>query len=146
MLLLCGCATYHISPESLRDQLTSSNTVTRRANVTPMFFMGTPSVGAFLFMGAVVGGSAVYNSKNKGTQCNGLHEVLVLDKKEKEYWLPVTGRTGLKIVRRDGRHVIVYFDTVILEDSCISGSKTHFFKSRIKPIPLTDIAKLELQK
>ena len=111
MFLLSGCATYHISTQSLAEQFASSGTEAK-INVNG----------------------------------NDLRTVTVLDKKGTKEELFVTRSTGMKITKKNGKHTTVYFDTILLTDSTLSGCKTHFFNSRIKPIKFADISKIELQK
>jgi hypothetical protein len=77
---------------------------------------------------------------------NTLREVTVLDKSEKEVILTVSNRTGIRITKKDGKRNTFYFDTLIIQDSTITGKKDHFFGINIKPINLNDIQKIELQK
>jgi len=111
MFLLSGCATYHISTQSLAEQFANSGTEAK-INVNG----------------------------------NDLRTITVLDKKGTKEELFVTRSTGMKITKKDAKHTTVYFDTILLTDSTLSGCKTHFFKSRIKPIKFADISKIELQK
>jgi hypothetical protein len=58
----------------------------------------------------------------------------------------VTNRTSVRITLADSSRTTFYFNTLLIKDSTISGSKTHFFEAHIRPIKLRDIAKIELQK
>ncbi|MBA2610468.1 MAG: hypothetical protein H0U95_00760 [Bacteroidetes bacterium] len=77
---------------------------------------------------------------------NSLNEVKVLDKYEKECIIPVTHHTGVRITKKDGKRKTFYFDTLIIEDSTITGKNDHFLGISIKPINLNNINKIELQK
>lgn len=77
---------------------------------------------------------------------NSLKQIKVLDKNAHAFILPVTNHTGVKITKNDGDHTTFYFNTLLLQDSTITGSKTHFIEARIKPIKFMDIAKIELQE
>ena len=111
VFLLSGCATYHISKQSLAEQL----------------------AGTRIEKKLVVNG-------------NDLRTINVLDSKGRNTVLDVTRSTGVKITKTNGKHTTVYFDTILLDDSTISGCKTHFLNSRIKPVKLSEISKIELQK
>ena len=123
-LLFTSCATYHITTESLIEQLANTQKE-KKVNFIIVF-------PVFFYPGIVTG--------------NSLQEVTVLDKNEKEYVLPVTHRTGVRITKKDGKRKTFYFDTLLIQDSTITGKNEHFIGTNIKPIKLKDIQKIELQK
>jgi hypothetical protein len=116
LTLLTGCATYQISTASLAEQLTGNS-------VSKGYGLATESV--------------------KG---NDLATVKCIDKNGKEIELPVTNRTGVKITKTDNSKTEFYFNTLLIKDSTIVGSKTHFFNAKVKPIKLSDISKIEIMK
>jgi len=118
VLILSGCATYHITTQSLRDQL-AGTTMEKKSNLL----------------------IPVDNIKG-----NSLTTVNVLDKKEQPYTLHVTQRTGVRIKQNNGKKVTFYFNTLQVTDSTITGSKTHLYNAKIKPILLRNITSIELQK
>lgn len=123
-MLLTSCATYHLSTQSLMEQFASSQTEKKiNVLVAPPYF----------FFPGIVNG-------------NNLRTIGVLDKHEQPQTLNVTRHMGVKITQNTGKHTIFYFDTLLLQDSTISGSKTHFFTAKIRPIKLANISKIELQK
>jgi len=124
LFLLTGCATYHLSTQSLVEQFGNSSTEKKKI-VLPIF----PYV---FFVDPVTG--------------NDLQTIKVLDKKGQEIVLPVTNRTGIRITKSDSSRTTFYFNTLLLKDSTITGSKTHFFNAHIKPINFKDISKIEIQK
>ena len=123
-LLLCSCTTYHISTQSLLEQFANTQKETK-VNI----LIAPP----FVFFPGIVDG-------------NSLREITVLDKKEQAHILPVTRRMGVKITQKNGKKTTFYFDTLLLQDSTITGNKTHFFTSHIKPILFANISKIELQR
>ena len=124
IFLLSSCTTYHLSTQSLLEQFAGSQ---KQTKVT--LLIAPP----FVFFPGIVDG-------------NSLHSITVLDKKEHEHTIPVTRSTGVKITQKSGKHTTFYFNTLLLQDSTINGSKTHFFNARIHPIKFADISKIELQK
>lgn len=123
VVLLSGCATYHITTESLLEQFAGVSQQTKvNMLIAPPFVC---------FPGVVKG--------------NSLREITVLDKNGREHTLPVTNHTSVKITRKEGKKTTFYFDTLLLKDSTITGNKTHFIKSNIKPIYFADITGIELQ-
>jgi hypothetical protein len=123
LILLTGCATYHITTESLLQQF---------ADVTPETKKNFIIAFPLIFPGTVKG--------------NSLTEIKVLDQNNKERILPVTSHTGVRITKKDGSRKTFYFDTLLIQDSTINGKKSHFVGIDIKPFKLADIAKIELQR
>jgi hypothetical protein len=120
---LSSCATYHITTQSMVQQFANTQKETKVTVVIapPIFFPG------------IVTG-------------NSLRTIKVFDKTEKEVILPVTNHTGVRITKKDGRRNTFYFNTLIIQDSTMTGKKDHFFGINIKPINLNNIQKIELQK
>ena len=123
-LLLSGCATYHLSTQSLMEQFANTQ---KEKKITVLI------MPPYLFFPGVVDG-------------NNLREITVLDKQEQERTFPVTRHMGVRITKQDGKKTTFYFNTLLLKDSTITGSKTHFFNAKIKPIKFSDINKIQLQR
>ena len=121
-LLLGGCATYHLSTDSLVKQMADTQPERK--------YIYTP---ATLFIPFSVDG-------------NSLHRLKCLDKNGKETTIDVDNRTSVRITLLDNSRKTFYFNTLLLKDSTITGSKTHFFEMHIKPVNLRDIAKIQVQK
>ncbi|BAV04343.1 hypothetical protein SAMN05421788_11071 [Filimonas lacunae] len=79
----------------------------------------------------------------KGTD---LKQVICLNKSEAIDSLEVTNLTAIRIYKKDNSKTTFYFNTIKLTDSTITGCKTHFFNSYIKPIALTDIERIEIMR
>jgi PBP1b-binding outer membrane lipoprotein LpoB len=122
-LFISGCATYHLTTQSLLKQFADTQQE-KKVN----FIIAPP----FMFPGIVNG--------------NSLREIKVLDSKEQEQVITVTNHTGIRITKKDGKRSTFYFDTLLIQDSTITGKKDHFFGMNIKPINLNSIQKIELQK
>ncbi len=122
-LLLSSCATYHMTTQSLIEQLADTQ---KEKKVTVL-------VAFPLFFPGVVTG-------------NSLLQVKVLDKNGKECVIPVTNHTGVRLTKKDGKRKTFYFNTLIIQDSIITGKNDHFIGTNIKPINLNNIEKIELQK
>ena len=123
LLAFTACQTYHMTTRSLVEQLAGTQKETKLN-----FIVAFPIV----FPGIVKG--------------NSLHEVKVLDKNEQECVLAVTNHTGIRITKKDGKRKTFYFDTLIIQDSMITGKNDHFLGINIKPINLNNIEKIELQR
>jgi hypothetical protein len=116
MTFLTSCASYMVSTSNLSDQLTGD----------------TVSKGYLLAKVAVKG--------------NDLKTVKCVDKNGKEKEITVTNRTGVRITKIDNSKTTFYFNTLLIKDSSIVGSKTHFFNDKIKPIKFSDISKIEIME
>ena len=116
MAFLTSCASYMISTSSLSDQLNGD----------------AVSKGYLLAKDAVKG--------------NDLKTVKCVDKNGKEKEITITNRTGVRITKTDNSKTTFYFNTLLIKDSSIVGSKTHFFNDKIKPIKFSDISKIEIME
>jgi len=75
---------------------------------------------------------------------NDLKTIKCLDKNGKEKEIIITNRTGVRITKVDNTRKTFYFNTLLIKDSSIVGSKTHFFNDQIRPIKFSDIIKIEV--
>jgi hypothetical protein len=121
--LLSSCATYHISTQSLLQQMANTQPENKFVFIAgPVFFIPFTVTG------------------------NSLTSITVLDIHENEYLLPVTNQTSVRITKNDGTRKTFYFNTLLVRDSVMTGKMDHFIGTNIKPILLSEIAKIELQK
>ena len=120
--IITSCVTYHITTQSLLQQLANTQPE-KKINILVAF--------PIVFPGIVNG--------------NSLREVKVLDKDEHETLIPVSRQTGVRITKKDGTRKTFYFDTLLVQDSTITGKNDHFFGVNITPINLNNIDKIELQ-
>ena len=123
IISIAGCTTYHLTTQSLMEQFADAKHQDKHLMLfTPPFF----------FYGSVYG--------------NDISTLKVYDKDEKEYFINVDNHTGVRITKKDSSRRTFYFNTLLIKDSAITGSKTHFFEWQITPIRLDDILKIEIQK
>ena len=123
LFILSSCETYHLSTQSLLTQFADTKKETKLN-----FIFAYP----LIFPGVVTG--------------NNLREIRCLDKNEQKVNINITNHTGVRITKKDGKRKTFYFDTLLVQDSVINGSESHFLGLTIKPIKLNDIEKIELQK
>ncbi|HXB94084.1 MAG TPA: hypothetical protein VNU70_02960 [Puia sp.] len=121
-LLLASCATYHVSTQSLVQQMVDTKPEKK--------IIYAPTLPPIPF----------------SVQGNDLRRIVCLDKNGKETSIEITNRTSVRITRNDSTHTTFYFNTLLIRDSTVTGSKTHFFEAHIRPIKLRDITKIEIQK
>ncbi len=76
---------------------------------------------------------------------NGIKEIQCIDKKGALYLIKVNKRTQIRITRKGGTKQIMYFDTIFTKSDLFYGSKTHFPKLPLKPVPAEEITRVELQ-
>jgi hypothetical protein len=129
VLVVTGCQTYHLTTESLCQQFIDAKN--QRHSLSDNF-VPIGLLSALIFSGSVEG--------------NDLGVVKCLDKDGKEVNIEVTNHTGVRITKKDGSRVTFYFNTLLIKDSTITGSKSHIFEARINPVILKNIAIIELQK
>lgn len=122
LFFLVSCATYHLSTDSLVQQMADTRPEKQ--------YIYTPSLPFIPF----------------SVDGNNLHQLKCLDKNGKETTIEVTNRTSIRITLADSTRQTFYFNTLLLKDSTVSGSKTHFFEMHTKPIKLRNVAKIEVQK
>lgn len=120
--LLASCATYHLSTESLVQQMADTQPEKKYTYMPSLPFVPFSVEG------------------------NSLQQLKCLDKDGKETTIGITNRASVRITLSDGSRSTFYFNTLLLKDSTISGSKTHFFEMHVKPIKLRDVVKIEVQK
>ena len=113
---LTSCASYMISTSSLAEQLNGD----------------TVSKGYLLAKDAVKG--------------NDLKTITCVDKNGKEKTITVTNRTGVRVTKTDNSKVSFYFNTLLIKDSSIVESKTHFLNAKVTPIKFSDISKIEIME
>jgi hypothetical protein len=116
LLFLMACSSYQITKSSLSDQI-NGNSVNK----------------GYLFAASAVQG-------------NTLTTVKCIDKSGKEVNLTVTNQTMVKIILVDNSSVKFYFNTLLIKDSTITGSKTHFFNYKVKPIKFGAIEKIQIME
>jgi hypothetical protein len=116
IVFLTSCASYLISTSSLAEQLTGD----------------AVSKGYLLAKDAVKG--------------NDLKTIKAVDKNGKEKLITVTNHTGVRITKTDNSKTTFYFNTLLIKDSAITGSKTHFFNDKVKPIKFSEISKIEIME
>ena len=114
LILLTGCASYNITVDSLTAQL--NDQVANKG----------------------------YLLAKENVKGNTLVSVKCIDKNGKELVLPVTNRTGVRIYTKDNSKKTFYFNTLLIKDNLIYGSKTHFVNAQIDPIKLSDIKEIEI--
>lgn len=121
LLSLAGCATYHLTPQRLQEQL----------KAPPEGSYSVIAEKQFVF---------------KQPVSNGIRQILCLDKNGRERTINVTKHTSLRLSIQNGIQRTYYFDTVFLKDSLLVGNPSRTIDIPLKPIELTDVEKVEIRK
>jgi hypothetical protein len=77
---------------------------------------------------------------------NDLREINCYDKNGMKSTIQITTHTSVRIIQKDNSKTTFYFNTLLIKDSLITGSKSHFAEIKIQPINLNNIALIEVQK
>ena len=77
---------------------------------------------------------------------NDLREIKCLDKNGTQNTIPLTTHTSVRITQKDSSRTTFYFNTLVIKDSLILGSKSHFAQLNIQPINLNKVALIEIRK
>jgi len=122
-LLSTSCASYTIPVSSFREQMINAQPEKMKAaNIsTPLFFY-----------------SIRYHS-------NDIESIKVIDKKGKECTMYNSPSIEMRVTHQNGKRYCFYFDTVVLENDTIKGSRSRFAPNLSHEIPLAQIVKIEIQ-
>ncbi len=118
--LLCSCATYHLAPGDLVNQIRAAHQ--NELNVTH----SSPMIP-----------SQRYNG-------NGVKELICYDKHEKKTSLRITPAIEMRITDTNGHRHIFYFDTVNLEDSVLVGMNSRILSTK-RRLSIANMRKVEVQ-
>ncbi len=119
LFLLAGCKTYHITPESLREQLQGTEpTVVRTQG--PVFEVHT-------------------------YKANGIRMIHCTDKEGRPVELPNGPSIEARITMRSGKRNTMYFDRIELRNDTLLGHPSRFAPTLEVRIPFSDIVKVEVQ-
>ncbi|HCT29850.1 MAG TPA: hypothetical protein DIW31_03755 [Bacteroidales bacterium] len=105
-----------------------------------------------ILLAVMITGCATYNMApqtlkkilEKGNPQVGVTQLNVVDKDGKSVVLTPTIHTAVRITKNDDTRQQLYFITLSLKDSVITGSKSVIFNFPIKPIKVSEIKKVEL--
>ena len=76
---------------------------------------------------------------------NNVQGLYVLDKNGNELFLDNSPSIEMRVTHRNGKKYHFYFDTVILENNTLSGSRSRFISGLTRDIPMDSIQKIEVQ-
>lgn len=121
--LLFSCKTYTIPVESFRKQMTEpGNEKLRDVEIN------NPT-----------------SYSNLKYQANSVKSIVVIDKNGNNIEIENSPKLEMRITRKNGKKDILLFDTVIVENDTLKGSKSRILQNLRREIPLTNIEKIEIQ-
>ncbi|TDS64991.1 hypothetical protein [Myroides indicus] len=120
LLSVCvSCATYEMSPVSLKNQLENSSMVEKKIslNALPIFF----------------------NSSYNALQLDSLE---VFDKKGNKIYLHNSPSIEICVIDFKGEKFTMYFDTVVIENDTLIGSRSQFMPNIKHRVPFNTLSKI----
>ncbi len=124
-ITLFGCnTTYHITTQSLLEQLATS----KKDNKDSIRILAPYQ----FFPGSVEGRS--------------IKEIKCVDKEGETCLLGITKRTSIILTEADGSRKSVYFNALLVEDSLMGSSRNHSFRTKNKPVKISDIANIDIER
>ncbi len=85
------------------------------------------------------------NWRNIKYYSNNVEGLFVVDKKGEELYLRNSPSIEMRVTHINGKRYYFYFDTVILENNVLMGSRSRFISGLTRNIPLDSIVKIEVQ-
>ncbi len=76
---------------------------------------------------------------------NGIPAIECFDKNGQATVIKVNRNSQVRISKKGGAKQICYFDSCFIIDNFFYGSKTHFARNPLPPVPLDEIIKVEFQ-
>jgi len=76
---------------------------------------------------------------------NTLKFIKVVDKKGQVVELENSPKLEMRVTRKNGKKTVFMFDTVIVENDTIKGSRSRIIQSLTKEIPLSMVEKIQIQ-
>jgi len=121
-VLMGSCKTYTISPESLKSQLLESGNIRQEVEINNPLLYG-----------------------NIRYKANAIGHLSISDRDGNRLLMPNSPALEMRITQKNGKRNIFYFDTVILENDSLKGSKSRFIPGLTGSIPFDSIVKIEIQ-
>ena len=123
ILMLVSCKSYTIPIDSFKEQLVNTNSSNQK----------TVTINNPLYYG------------NISYAANNIDKIIVLDKNGNEKTLNNSGSIEMRITHKNGKKYHMYFDTVLLENDTLKGSRSRFLQHLKRQIHIDSISKIEVQ-
>lgn len=123
LFMIMSCKSYTIPVDSFREQLIDSNSTNMNdATINNPLSLGTISYST-----------------------NNIDGIIVRDKDRQNKYLKNSPSLEIRVTHQNGKRYHMYFDTVILENGTLKGSRSRFIQSLNREIPMDSIIKIEVQ-
>lgn len=126
LFMMASCKTYTIPVDSFRKQMIAASSENMKESE-----INTPLIGN--------------NWRNIKYYSNNVEGLFVVDKKGEELYLRNSPSIEMRVTHINGKRYYFYFDTVILENNVLMGSRSRFISGLTRNIPLDSIVKIEVQ-
>lgn len=123
VLLAVSCKTYTVTPESFKSQFikVDSRALKEMTINNPLGF------------------------QNIRYAANQVEQINVIDKHGQMVVLPNSPSIETRVTLKNGKRHYFYFDTLVLQNDTLIGSKSRFLSSIIQKLPFDSIEKIEIQ-
>ena len=123
VLLLVSCTTYTIPVNSFKEQMMKVDQETLKE--------------------VEINNPLTY--RNIQYTSNAIERIIVVDKDGKRTYLDNSPSIEMRVTHNNGKKYHFYFDTVILENDSLKGSRSRFVQNLSRAIPIDSIVKIEVQ-
>lgn len=124
LVIVVSCKTYTISPESFKTQLSrGENNQKQEVEINNPLYFG-----------------------NLKYQANSIDILEVTNKKGEKAIISKTASLEMKVEHKNGKKYLFYFDTVIIENDTLKGSRSRFTPKLSRSIPFDSIISIKIQE
>ena len=124
LLIIISCKTYTIPTESFKNQFTKTENIQEKE--------------------VEINNPLLYG--NLKYSANNIKTLNVIDKKGNKLTIPNSPSLEMRITHKNGKKYLFYFDTIILENDTLKGSRSRFIPNLTNKIPFDSIEKIEVQE
>ena len=124
LLIVVSCKTYTISTESFKNQFAKTENIEKKE--------------------VEINNPLLYG--NLKYVANNIKTLNIIDKNGKELTVPNSPSLEMRVTHKNGKKYHFYFDTVILENDTLKGSRSRFMPHLTRNIPFDSIVKIEVQE
>jgi hypothetical protein len=117
-MIFTACSTYTIPIDSFKAQMATSSKINKATNKPGLIFARAYKI-----------------------ETNGIEYIECLNKKQQPVKVKVNPNILMQVTDSNNKKTVFYFDTVLKEDSVITGFTSYIFMTK-KSIPLNSIRKI----
>ena len=124
LLIITSCKTYTIPTESFKKQFTKTEHIQEKE--------------------VEINNPLLYG--NLKYSANNIKTLNVVDKKGNELTIQNSPSLEMRVTHKNGKKYVFYFDTIILENDTLKGSRSRFTPNLTRSVPFDSIVKIEIQE